>query len=84
MQAEIARNDKLKIHTMNLGMAVQILKIGEAVEDAITSYNGRFIAFHGSSDRVCDVSVSQNFYDKSPSQQKTIKVSIPLLKPNEI
>lgn len=73
-QTEIARKDPLKIHTLKAGMTLQILRIGEAVEEAIKSYKLPFIAFHGTHDAVCDLSVSQNFYDTSPSQQKAIKI----------
>lgn len=73
-QSEIARNDPLKIHTIKAGMTLQILRIGEAVEEAIKSYHSPFIAFHGTCDAVCDLSVSQNLYDTSPSKEKTIKI----------
>jgi len=73
-QCEIARNDKLKINTLKAGMTLQLLRIGEAVEKAIPSFNLPFIAFHGNCDAVCDLAVSQNFYDKLQSQQKTFKM----------
>lgn len=67
-------DDPLKIRTLKTRMLMQLTCLAEKVKGVRTTFEGTFLALHGTADTTCSPDLSKLFFEQSPSLDKTFKL----------